>query len=71
MAPCAPESSCGHIEVEPNSQNFGLLLEFSLGGGSHAGVICPEDSPQAGDAQVQFFVCFGQFDTILLMDGPN
>ena len=39
MAPCAPESSCGHIEVEPNSQNSGLPQESGLGGGSRAGVM--------------------------------
>lgn len=69
MATCAPESSSVHSEVEPNSQNSGLPQEFDLGGGSRAGVICPHHSPQAGDAQVQFCVCFAQFDTILLMDG--
>lgn len=66
-----PESSSVHFEVEPNSQNYDLPQEFGLGGDSRAGVICPEDSLQIGDVEVHFCVCFAQFDTILLMDGPN
>ncbi len=69
MTICTPESSSVHFEVEPNPQSYDLPQEF--GGDLCASAKCPEDSPQAGDVEVQFCVCFAQFYSILLMDGPN